>query len=600
MSVEPVPAWEQRFRAPTITLPLWPKKAPERFAVNSNETGSWQLYAWDRAACKRRLVTEERVGVIEGGLTADGSGVVWFHEETGDEFGRWMVAPFEGGEPRTLAPEVEDGWATGIAIGDRVLALAMGHRDGFAAYAKVTDATPRVLMRHEEMLALGGAGWASGTGGLSADESLVCVEHSDHGDRLHPALRVLDARTGEVVGDLWDGQGFGLHGAAWSPVPGDPRLAVTHEREGIDRPAVWDLRSGDRLDLSLDLPGEIRVLDWWPDASSLLILQAHEGQDRLHRYEVGSGAVAPVDHDQGVISTARVRPDGRVWYRHSSGTRAARVLDDAGKAVIAPEGPVAPDGRPYESWEFRNPKGQRVHGFLVTPPARAPFPVLMEVHGGPQWLYEDAFAPQVQAFVDAGFAVAMVNYRGSTGYGREWRDTLIGNPGFPEVEDVVAGLDDLVARGIADPERVAIHGESWGGYITLLSIGLHPDRWSAAVAGVPVADYVAAFADEAPALQTMDRGLFGGGPEELPALYRERSPITYVDRVKTPLLILAGENDSRCPIRQIDNYISALEERGAGAETYRYETGHSSFVTEERVRQTRRKLEFLRKHVRLG
>jgi dipeptidyl aminopeptidase/acylaminoacyl peptidase len=221
----------------------------------------------------------------------------------------------------------------------------------------------------------------------------------------------------------------------------------------------------------------------------------------------------------------------------------------------------------------------------------------MEVHGGPTWLYQDTWMPTVQAFVDSGFAVAMPNYRGSTGYGTEWRDALIGDPGFPETEDVVAGLDDLIARGVTDPARVVVRGDSWGGYITLLCAGLHPDRWAAAVAGVPVADYIAAYEDEAPSLQMMDRGLFGGGPDEFRAMYEERSPITYVDRVSAPLLILAGENDSRCPIRQIDNYAEALRARGGEVEMYRYTTGHSSFVVEERVRQTRAQLEFVARHV---
>jgi dipeptidyl aminopeptidase/acylaminoacyl peptidase len=127
--------------------------------------------------------------------------------------------------------------------------------------------------------------------------------------------------------------------------------------------------------------------------------------------------------------------------------------------------------------------------------------------------------------------------------------------------------------------------------------GLHPDRWAAVVAGVPVADYVAAYEDEAPSLQMMDRGLFGGGPEEFRAMYEERSPITYVDRVAAPVLILAGENDSRCPIRQIDNYADALRARGGEVELYRYTTGHSSFVVEERVRQVRAQLTFVASHV---
>jgi dipeptidyl aminopeptidase/acylaminoacyl peptidase len=95
----------------------------------------------------------------------------------------------------------------------------------------------------------------------------------------------------------------------------------------------------------------------------------------------------------------------------------------------------------------------------------------------------------------------------------------------------------------------------------------------------------------------MDRALFGGTPEDVPELYRERSPLTYVDAVDTPLLIVAGENDSRCPIRQIDNFAKALEQRGGDLELYRYETGHSSYVTDERVRQMRTILEFLARHV---
>jgi dipeptidyl aminopeptidase/acylaminoacyl peptidase len=188
--------------------------------------------------------------------------------------------------------------------------------------------------------------------------------------------------------------------------------------------------------------------------------------------------------------------------------------------------------------------------------------------------------------VDAGFLVAMVNYRGSEGFGQAWRDELTGNIGFLELEDVLAGLDDLVARGEADPARAVLAGWSWGGYITLLGAGRHPDRWRSLIAGVPVADYLAAYEDEAPMLQALDRALFGGSPDEVRELYVERNPLTYVDAVAAPLLVLAGENDSRCPIRQVWNYVGRLRERGAAPRVYTYATGHASFAIEERVRQT--------------
>ena len=112
-----------------------------------------------------------------------------------------------------------------------------------------------------------------------------------------------------------------------------------------------------------------------------------------------------------------------------------------------------------------------MHGFYVMPEGDGPWPVLVRPHGGPTWLDEDRFSPEVQAYVDAGLAVAMINYRGSTGYGAEWRDALIGDIGGPDLEDLNAGLSHLVVAGIADPARAAVGGWSWGGYLTLMELG---------------------------------------------------------------------------------------------------------------------------------
>jgi dipeptidyl aminopeptidase/acylaminoacyl peptidase len=110
---------------------------------------------------------------------------------------------------------------------------------------------------------------------------------------------------------------------------------------------------------------------------------------------------------------------------------------------------------------------------------------------------------------------------------------------------------------------------------------------------VPVADYPAAYEDEAEVLRAYDRTLFGGGGvEDLPDLYTERSPMTYIENVRAPVLILAGDNDSRCPIRQILNYCARLSELGREFELYRYEAGHGSMVIEEQIRQMRLRLEF--------
>ena len=136
-----------------------------------------------------------------------------------------------------------------------------------------------------------------------------------------------------------------------------------------------------------------------------------------------------------------------------------------------------------------------------------------------------------------------------------------------------------------------------GGYVTLLGLGRQPEQWSLGIAAVPVADYVTAFHDEMEPLKAFDRALFGGSPEDVPNLYAERSPLTYVDRVRVPVLILAGENDPRCPIRQIDNYIARLQELGIPHEVYRYDAGHGSLVTDEAIRQAEVMLAFASQHL---
>jgi len=595
------PVWERRFLAPTIHLPHWSPDAPERLVMISNESGTSQAVAWDRTAGTRRRITDEPIGVTNATVDRRGERVLWFRDETGDESGRWMATPFDGGDPTPLLEGVPNGWPSGLSVGRSLVAAAIADRSGFAVYVSRERGPAKEIHRDVDMLILGTfesefEGFE--LGGLCADETLLCVDTAQAGDNIHRALLALDPRTGEIVGTLADGPRNSVTAIAWSPVPGDQRLLLCHERENLTRPALWNPVTGSRVDLAFDLPGEVFPLDWWPDARSILVLHRYLGRDELLRYDLATGGTLEIPGVRGQVFGARVRPDGRVWYRAERGDRASRVLDDLGEEVLAPElGKAVTEGRPYRSWTFVNPAGDRVHGFLVAPEGSGPFPTYLKVHGGPSWLYGDGWWPDVQMLVDHGYAVAMVNYRGSTGYGRDWRDHIIGNIGFPEVEDVVAGLDDLIARGIADPKRVVIGGWSWGGYTTLLAAGLHPDRFVAAVAGVPVGDYTQAYDQEAPSLQAYDRSLLGGTIYEVPDLVRERNPITYIDRVKIPILFLVGEHDTRCPPDQAMAYVNALRARGGTAELYTYGAGHSSYVIEEELRQWRAVLDFLLRHV---
>lgn len=592
-----MPVWERRFRATSITLPRWSRHAPDRTVFGSNESGVWQVHTWDVSSGARRQVSSHPVGVMTGYAGLDGSEVVFWQEETGDEFGRWVVQPWEGGGDEPLVGGVPLGWSEGMAQAPGVVAVALSDRDGFAVYVSLAGGPATRIASSPESIVLGGGyGAQVDLAALSADGSLLVVEHAEHGNMLHPGLRVYGTRTGAVVADVVD-EGLALGASAWSPLPGDHRLAVVHERSDRERPALWDLDDGSWTEIPVDLPGDVRVLDWWPDATALLLHHAFEGRHELFRFDLATSSVSRVATPPGVIDDARVRPSGDVWFLHSDAERHHRVLDHSGNEVLTPAGDLAPAGRLFESWHFTNRDGQRVHGFLVRPEGEGPFPVLMQVHGGPTWLYEDRYMPEVQCYADLGFLVAIVNYRGSSGYGRAWRDALNGNVGFADVDDVTDGLVDLIDRGLVDPERAVVSGWSWGGYVTLMQVGREPHRWRAAMAGVPVGDYVRAYQEEAPSLQAMDRALMGGTPDDVPERYERGNPISYVEEVRTPVLFVIGEHDSRCPPGQALAYVERLAAMGAPHLTYLFSTGHGSHETDEEVRQQRAIVAFLTSNV---
>ena len=558
--------------------------------IASTESGSYQLHAWDRRTGRRRQVTTDPVGVLEGRPTRDGTGVVWFRDETGDETGTFVIAPFdEDVAPEPLLPGLPKGWPDGLAIGRRRTVAAISTGTQFTVWVSDDGADVRLLHTHAEPVRLAAGSGMSGAvdrAALSADDAVVVLEVMDDGDVLHPSLRSVDTVTGETIAELRD-PGLELAGFGFSPVPGDLRMAITHERIGERRPALWHARTGELTDLQVDLPGAVEPVGWWPDGEALLLLVLQAGRHELYRYDVSTA------------STTRLETVARLHHRRRGAPRRKRLVPRpqrhaSGPAARGRLGRAAPRG----GWACRAGRAP-VRGLVVREPAwparpwlpgppgrRRAAPVMMRVHGGPHSVDMDRWAPDVLAHVDAGFLVAMVNYRGSEGFGQAWRDALTGNIGFLELEDVLAGLDDIVARGLGDPARVVLAGWSWGGYVTLLGAGRHPERWASLIAGVPVADYIAAYEDEAPMLQALDRALFGGSPAEVPALYAERNPLTYVDAVEAPLLILAGENDSRCPIRQVWNYVGRLQGRGVVPRVYTYGTGHASFDIEERVRQT--------------
>jgi hypothetical protein len=192
-----MPLWEQRLRAPVQSLPRWSRERPDRCVYETNASGIWQVHVWDVATGERRQVSDHPVGVREGFLTPDGSEVTFWQEDTGDETGAWLAQPFEGGGSEPFLDGVPRGWNGGLAQCNGVVAAGISTEDGaFGIYASVDGERMRAIADSSQWLSLAGDEHGSDLAGLSADGSLLAIQHAEHGNLMHPALRIVEPGSG--------------------------------------------------------------------------------------------------------------------------------------------------------------------------------------------------------------------------------------------------------------------------------------------------------------------------------------------------------------------------------------------------------------------
>jgi dipeptidyl aminopeptidase/acylaminoacyl peptidase len=233
-------------------------------------------------------------------------------------------------------------------------------------------------------------------------------------------------------------------------------------------------------------------------------------------------------------------------------------------------------------------------------------PTLVQVHGGPTGQYFRNFSMFDQILVNNGFIIFKPNFRGSTGYGRDFQDLNIEDIGGGDFEDVVAGVDYLKTLDYVDSSRIGIFGGSYGGYMTFWATVKKPDIWKAGAASVGITDWKLLYDESMPHFKYYLHMMFGK-PEEKGKLYSERSPIHFVENLKTPLLIVHGTHDPRCPITQARIYKDKMlklgwEEGTEGEKTFEYvehtDIGHGGFTDQEfRIRSFKTILDFFKRRL---
>ncbi len=418
---------------------------------------------------------------------------------------------------------------------------------------------------------------------LAPQGDLAVVASAERSTMQHYTMLAFDARTGVRVAELWDGEGTSVEPGPFDrrgATKGEARLAGTANRSGFTRPLIWHPRSGERRDLGVgELDGDVAPLDWSHDGDRLMLLQTSRAERRLWIYDVAGDALHELDHPPGYYGWGTYFGPGdeifATWEDAVLPTRVIALDPETGalRRTVLAAGETAP-GRPLRAVTFASTDGQEIQGWLGVPDGEGPFPTILYTHGGPESVQTVEFLPDAQAWLDHGFAWLSINYRGSTTFGRGFQQQIWGNLGHWELEDMVAARDWLVREGIAHPDQIFPSGWSYGGYLTLLALGRRPELWAGGMAGVAVADWAMLYEDSSETLRGYCSAMFGGTPAEKPEQYTASSPVADVERVRTPLLIIQGRNDSRTPARPVEVYAERLRALGKPVEVEWFETGH--------------------------
>jgi dipeptidyl aminopeptidase/acylaminoacyl peptidase len=315
-------------------------------------------------------------------------------------------------------------------------------------------------------------------------------------------------------------------------------------------------------------------ITWTPDGRQLVFMVAMGGSTQIASVSASGGPVqvetdgaheligCSLDRDArrvACIQSDPLTPGEIVIAQFGSGRATLRRLTDMAGAVLGGLALVRP-----ERFEFQSVDGWTVEGWVMRPAAATGdrrVPTILEVHGGPHAAYGNAFFHEFQLLCAQGYGVIYMNPRGSQGYGQAFTAATRHDWGGKDYQDLMRGVDHcLSAFPWIDAERLGVAGGSYGGFMTNWIVG-HTQRFRAAVTMRSISN---AYSQWGTSDLAYMKGFweYPGDPWECPQFYLERSPIAYVRQMRTPLLILHGENDLRCPIEQGEQLFIALKKQG--------------------------------------
>lgn len=403
---------------------------------------------------------------------------------------------------------------------------------------------------------------------------------------------------------------------SWSP--DDKKLAFRSEATGRGRIVIQEFQGEDQFLLDINEDEEVssavvffsNTPVWNSKSDTVYYIVNKYGRHTLHAHPLDGEKEPALLFPEGVVAKPKVSKDGRfIVAVHSSMKSPDGIyIHEFGSETVVPLTPrefnidLSLLNKPQSIW-YKSFDTRSIHSWYISAVGTPePYPTVICVHGGPWGQYNDGWIDSIlsHCLTQSGIASFLPNFRGSTGYGSEFQNLDIGDIGGGDLEDIIYGADWLRTKSEIDKKKIAIMGGSYGGYMTLFALTKKPDAFITGVSLVPITDWSEMYYLSDPFFQQFEKEIFGGTPKQKKDLYIDRSPITHISNIKAPVMIMAGKNDSRCPIEPIEKFINKLKEKNHPHEFIIQEkAGHISVVFnwEESVPLFTKIVDFLKRNL---
>jgi dipeptidyl aminopeptidase/acylaminoacyl peptidase len=341
---------------------------------------------------------------------------------------------------------------------------------------------------------------------------------------------------------------------------------------------VLSLDGGEPVNLTGDYDYSVSSIEWSVDGRSIYFSASEGVTQKLYRVPAGGGALTPIafgddfvfggfstskDGSKWLVTGSTLAEQGVVYLTDGEARRPRRILTENDRLA---------DYRlaRAERLTWQGADGWEIEGLLHYPVdyrEGSSYPLILQVHGGPHGRFSASFNQSAQIWAARGYAVLQTNPRGSSGRTLEFSNANVNDWGGKDFIDIMNGVDHVIARGVADPDRLAIMGGSYGGFMTFWAI-TQTNRFKAAIGHAGISDWFS-FYGQTDIPNLLEFG-FGGMPTQSKPTYERWSPIEFATNVTTPLLITHGENDLRVPISQAEQYFRTLKKLEKTVEFLRY------------------------------